>query len=197
MPADDVCEHKKQGLRNAQARSLSKRGPLRHCVEELVNDSEWDQQLEACYARVLRALIGACGSRERAEDGLHDALVAAWRPGVRQQVRRPDAWLYRVALRAIGRASWRRRFEVRLSEHVLHDPAPSADRVTAFELLDRLSERQRAFVVARYFLDLSYREIAEHWGVSVSNATATVSQALAKIRRDLKPEEDRWITRNV
>jgi hypothetical protein len=55
-----------------------------------LDDQEWDDALEACYARVLRALIGACGSRERAEDGLQDALVAAWKPGVREHVQRPD-----------------------------------------------------------------------------------------------------------
>jgi RNA polymerase sigma factor (sigma-70 family) len=162
-----------------------------------LDDQEWDQALEACYARVLRALIGACGSRERAEDGLQDALVAAWRPGVREQVQRPDAWLYRVALRNIGRARWRRRFEVRLTEGIAHDPEPSLERVVALQLLQKLTPRQREFVVARYFLDLTYREIAEHWSVSVSNATATVSQALARLRVDLEKGEAAWIKRSV
>ena len=162
-----------------------------------MDDRDWDQALEACYARVLRALIGACGSRERAEDGLQDALVAAWKPGVRGQVQRPDAWLYRGGLRAIGRARWRQRFEVRLTEDLPHDSGPSVEKVAALELLRKLSPRQREFVIARYFLDLSYREIAEHWGVSVSNATATVSQALSRLRRDLEKEDAGWMTRHV
>lgn len=162
-----------------------------------MDDQEWDQALESCYARVLRALIGVCGSRERAEDGLQDALVAAWKPGVREQVQRPDAWLYRVALRAIGRARWRRRFEVKFSGDVAQHSEPSLERVAALELLRELSPRQREFVVARYFLGLSYREIADHWSVSVSNATATVSQALARLRRDLEKEEAGWIKRRV
>jgi DNA-directed RNA polymerase specialized sigma24 family protein len=109
---------------------------------------------------VLRALIGACGSRERAEDGLQDALVAAWKPGVREHVQRPDAWLYRVGLRAIGRARWRVRLEVKLTEDLRHGPGPSVEKVTAVEPLRKLSPRQRDFVIARYFLDLSYLEIA-------------------------------------
>ena len=56
---------------------------------------------------------------------------------------------------------------------------------------------QREFVIGRYFLDLSYREIAEHWGVSVSNATATVSQALSRLRRDLEKEEAAWMNRHA
>jgi RNA polymerase sigma factor (sigma-70 family) len=162
-----------------------------------LDDQEWDTALEACYARVLRALIGACGSRERAEDGLQDALVAAWKPGVREQVHRPDAWLYRVALRAIGRTRWRRRFEVKLTEHVRPVAEPTLDKVVALELLRRLTPRQREFVVARYFLDLSYREIAEHWEVSVSGATSTVAQAIARLRRDLEKEDDGWIRKSI
>ena len=118
-----------------------------------MDDQEWDRALEACYARVLRALIGACGSRQRAEDGLQDALLAAWRPGVRERVKRPDAWLYRVALRAIGRARWRRRFEVRLIESVVRQPEPNLDSVAALELLRKLTTRQREFVVARQCLN--------------------------------------------
>jgi RNA polymerase sigma factor (sigma-70 family) len=162
-----------------------------------LDDRNWDQALEACYARVLRALIGACGSRERAEDGLQDALVAAWKPGVREHVQRPDAWLYRVGLRAIRRARWRRRFEVELMEDLPHDPGPGVEKVAAVEFLQMLSPRQREFVIARYFLDLSYREIAEQWSVSVSNATATVSQALSRLRRDLEREDAGWIKRHV
>ena len=164
---------------------------------ESLDDQDWDTALEACYARVLRALIGACGSRERAEDGLQDAMVAAWRPGVREQVQRPDAWLYRVALRAIGRARWRLRFEVKLTEDARHEAEPSLDKVIALELLEKLTKRQREFVVARYFLDLSYREIAEQWSVTVSSATSTVAQALARLRKDLEKEADEWISRSV
>lgn len=162
-----------------------------------MDDQEWDQALEGCYARVLRALIGACGSRQRAEDGLQDAFVAAWRPGVRERVQRPDAWLYRVALRAMGRARWRRRFEVGLIESVAHEPEPNLDNVAVLELLRRLTTRQREFVVARYFLDLSYREIADLWEVTVSNATSTVSQALARLRNDLEKEAEEWTSRSV
>jgi RNA polymerase sigma factor (sigma-70 family) len=162
-----------------------------------MDDQEWDRALEGCYARVLRALIGACGSRQRAEDGLQDAFVAAWKPGVRERVQRPDAWLYRVALRAIGRARWRRRLEVGLFESAAQQPEPTVDNVAVLDLLRRLTTRQREFVVARYFLDLSYRDIADHWDVSVSNATATVSQALARLRKDLEKEAEEWTSRSV
>jgi len=84
---------------------------------------------------VLRALIGASGSREQAEDALQDALAAAWKLGVRDGIERPEAWLYRVGIRALGRSRWRRRREVPLEHEGAGAPAPSLDRVFALELL--------------------------------------------------------------
>jgi len=75
--------------------------------------------------------------------------------------------------------------------------APSLDRVFALELLRKLTLRQREFVIARYFLDLSYADIAAQWGVSVGTATATVSQALARLRSDLQKEETAWTSKSV
>lgn len=135
-----------------------------------MNDAEWIAVLEACYARLLRALIGVSGSREQAEDALQDALAAAWRPGVRERIEHPEAWLYRVGVRVLGRSRWRRRREAPMEEGA-GVSAPSLDRVVALELLRKLTRRQREFVVARYFLDLSYADIASEGGVSVGTAT--------------------------
>lgn len=169
----------------------------RHYLVERVNDAEWTRLLEECYARVLRALIGACGSREAAEDGLQDALAAAWKPGIRDDIERPDAWLYRAGLRAIRRSRWRLRREVRIGEDRAVAASPSLDRVFALELLMKLSTRQRELVLARFFLDLSYAEIAAQWSITVGTATSTVSQALAKLRNDLQKEEAGWTSKTV
>jgi DNA-directed RNA polymerase specialized sigma24 family protein len=162
-----------------------------------VNETEWMAVLEDCYAQVLRALIGACGSREQAEDGLQDALAAAWKPGVREGIERPDAWLYRVGLRRIGRTRWRRRREVAIDPEWVGAHSPTLDRVFALDLLKKLSRRQRELVIARYFLGLSYAEIGSHWGINPGTASATVSHALARLRNDLQREESAWTSKSV
>jgi DNA-directed RNA polymerase specialized sigma24 family protein len=53
-----------------------------------------------------------------------------------------------------------------------------------------LTTRQREFVVARYYLGLTYQEMAEHFDVSLGTATSTVNHAFAKLRRSLA-EDDR------
>lgn len=134
------------------------------------------------YARVLRGLIAVSGRQEVAEDALHDALIAAMEPGALARIERADAWLYAVGIRKLRRNSWRRRLEVLLFPGAAAYPAPGLARVEATEMLALLTPRQREIVVARYYLDLSFKEIAEHLGITVGAASSTVAQAFKRVR---------------
>lgn len=155
--------------------------------------------MEASWPRLLRALSGLSGDRDRAEDALQDAVEAALKPGVIEKIERADAWLYAVAARRVRSGGLRGAMESALSlMRGRSTPAPDVERVAALELLDGLSARQREFVIARYYLDLSYRDIAEQFGVSVGTATATVTQSLKRLRERISanPEELKaWTTR--
>jgi len=150
----------------------------------------WKREVAAHYGQVLRGLIAVAGRREWAEDALHDALLAALKPGVVEGIGRADAWLYAVGLRKLRRAAWRTRFEVLLGARAASYPEPGLDRIEATELLARLTPRQRELVIARFYLDLSYKEIAESFGLSVGAATSTVSQALVRIRETNQGHEE-------
>src|SRR5207244_4287479 len=126
--------------------------------------------------------MAVAGERERAEDALHDALVAAMKPGVIETIERPDAWLYAVGIRKL-REAWRRRLDVLLGDNTGSYAEPDLAAIEATELLAKLTPRQREIVVARYYLDLTFKEIAESFGITVSAATSTVSQGLERIRR--------------
>ena len=152
----------------------------------------WEADVTRHYAQVLRGLMAVAGRREAAEDALHDALLAAMSPGVIEGVERADAWLFSVGVRKLRRAAWRRRLDMFLGPSAASFPEPGLARVQAMEVLAQLTPRQRELVVARYYLDLSFNEIARHFGISVSGATSTVTQALARIRRrDASVEEQR------
>jgi RNA polymerase sigma factor (sigma-70 family) len=148
----------------------------------------------------VRALTGLAGGRASAEDALQDALLEALRPGVIDGIEHADAWLYAVAVRRLHRDRLRRGLESALS--VLRRGAtaePGVERIAVLELLGGLSPRQRELVIARYYLDLSYRDIGKHFGISVGTATATVTQALKKIRARIEadPEEVKaWTIRS-
>jgi RNA polymerase sigma factor (sigma-70 family) len=154
----------------------------------------WEREVAALYAQVLRGLIAVAGRRESAEDALHDALVAAMKPGVVEGIERADAWLYAVGLRKLRRATWRTRLDVLLGASAASYAEPGLERIEAMELLAQLTPRQRELVVARYYLDLSFKEIAEHFGLSVGAATSTVSQAIARIRTTSLGREEQKCT---
>jgi RNA polymerase sigma factor (sigma-70 family) len=140
---------------------------------------------------LVRALTGLAGARERAEDALQDAVEDALKPGVVETIEHADAWLYAVAVRRLRRSRLRRRLESAMSGLRGASPGPNVERVATLELMNALSTRQRELVIARYYLDLRYADIAQHFGISVGTATATVTQALKKIRERLEanPEE--------
>ena len=97
--------------------------------------------------------------------------------------------LYVVGLRALRKGQWRRRLERSLGAVRGNAPAPGVDRLAAIEMLGQLTDRQREFVIARFWLGLSYGQIASNFGVSIGTATSTVTRALKKIRRDMDEEE--------
>jgi len=148
----------------------------------------WERELERCYPQVLRGLMAVAGSREQAEDAMQEAIVAALQQGI-DDVRRLDAWLYTVGLRALRRGAWRQRLFAPLKVIRSSSPPPDLDRISVLELLRQLTVRQREFVVARYYLGLSYQEIAEQFGVTTGTSTSTVTRALAKLRQALTEVE--------
>ena len=58
----------------------------------------------------------------------------------------------------------------------------AVERADLLAALRQLSERQRAIVVARYYYDLSYEEIARAFSIRGGTVGATLSQSLAKLR---------------
>jgi DNA-directed RNA polymerase specialized sigma24 family protein len=113
---------------------------------------------------------------------MQEAILAALQQGI-DDVRRIDGWLYVVGLRALRRSAWKQRVLAPLKLVTSSTPPPGLERLTVLAFLRVLTTRQRELVVARYYLGLSYQEIAAHFGVSLGTATSTVTQALAKLRR--------------
>ena len=149
----------------------------------------WEETFRRFYPSLYRALVAVLLDGELARDALQEAFV--------EGLRRPPpsdhalaGWLFRVALR---RARHIRGFRLplRLDELVgsLREPEIPAetetllDRLALGELLRLLTRRQRAVVVAHYYLGLTQQEIADALGVRRGTVGATLSQALSHMRR--------------
>jgi RNA polymerase sigma factor (sigma-70 family) len=142
----------------------------------------WEELYDRAFPQVYRALVAATFDRERALDGLHDAFEEGLRHPPSDD-RNLEGWLYRVALRKTRRGLFRTVRETRMTELASGDQTAAVlRRLEVGRLLALLTERQRAIVVAHYYLGLSQQEIAEALGVRRGTVSATVSQSLARMR---------------
>jgi RNA polymerase sigma-70 factor (sigma-E family) len=128
------------------------------------------------------------GDIHRAEDLVADALTRtylAW-----SRVRAGDAFGYARRTLVNLHVDWWRRLSRR--ELITSRPPergggadPSgavAERDSVMRSLRRLTHRERAVVVLRYFLDLTEQDTATELGVSLGTVKSTNARALAKLR---------------
>ena len=132
------------------------------------------------YARLL------CGSTDDAADLVQDALVKTFaRLGDGFTVPKAEAYVRRTILtvyldRARRRTRWRRIAHLTVEPHAVSASDPS-DRLDLWVELRRLSPRERACVVLRYYEDLAVADIAAELGISDGAVKRYLSDGLAKL----------------
>jgi len=147
-----------------------------------IEQARWGELYDRAFPQVYRALVAATFDRDRALDGLHDAFEEGLRHPPADD-RNLEGWLFRVALRKTRRGIFRSKRETALGERAASDDVVAIlDRLEVGRLLGMLTERQRAIVVAHYYLGLTQDEIAAGLGVRRGTVSATVSQSLARMR---------------
>lgn len=146
--------------------------------------SEWETLYRSAVPRVYRALLATLRDAPAAEDALHDAFTE----GLRRPPPRSEniaGWLYRVALRRAHRRRWRflRLNDAQRAAEPVDDIAITLDRMEAGRLLALLTERQRAIVIAHYYLGFTHAETADLFGVRPGTVSATLAKALVRMRK--------------
>lgn len=147
-------------------------------------------------------LVGyACsilGDPDRARDVVQDTFIRLWDQEPARIAENLKPWLYTVCRnRALDILRRHRRVveldELSLERQVETSPSPSeklASRETAGEILrfvDRLPANQREVIRLKFQADLSYKEIAELTGLSVTNVGFLLHTALKRLRTLLEP----------
>lgn len=163
-----------------------------------------DQEFEAwAHARapgLARAALLVSGDVQQAEDLVQETLVRVaqrWSRLVRRGD--PDAYAYRV-LHNVAIDAWRRRQRRPREVGSLSSPfegrddapAEGADigaerRILMAEALARLTPKQRAVLVLRYYEDLTEVQTAAALGCSPNTVKSQARQALARLR-ELAPD---------
>lgn len=146
---------------------------------------------EFCLAvrtRLVGALTLACGDRGIAEELAQDTLARAWErwPEV-SQMDSPEGWTFRTGFNLAS--SWRRRrgAERRANRRsvdvsALSESADATEVEAVRRAVSRLPDRQRAVIVARYYLGYDVAGTARLLGCAPGTVKAATHQALANLR---------------
>ncbi|MGH2499553.1 MAG: RNA polymerase sigma factor [Candidatus Limnocylindria bacterium] len=149
-------------------------------------NADWRDLYEREYPRLVRALLALGGDRESAEDAAQEAFVKAQRHGL-ARLERPGAWLLVVGTRELFRSRRHRRREAEAwPDGAVESGAgyeAAIERADLVAALRQLPERQRAIVVARFYYDLSYADIARSFAISSGTVGATLNQAISRLRQ--------------
>ena len=154
--------------------------------------ADFEEFVVARRGALLRTAFMLTGDHHDAEDLVQSALIKVvpkWarikehpEPYVRQVLARESVNRWR------GRR-WREATTDVVPEAMPRPCADSADRIALLEELRRLSPRQRAVLVLRYFNDLTEADTAEALGISVGTVKSHVRDALARLRNQQSGEE--------
>jgi len=149
-----------------------------------VDEAEFSEWVAAHQRHLQRSAFLLTGDPGRAEDLVQEALTKLALKWTRVRDGNPLAYARTIIVRD-NISWWRRGRVVTVPEQPDPEGPASADPLTALVVrraLDRLTPRQRAVLVLRYYDDLTERETAEILGISVGTVKSTNAAALERLR---------------
>ena len=158
-----------------------------------------DQDLaEFCRLR-YPALVGSlglyCGDKWIAEELAQEALVRLWQNWKRvRRLQSPEGWLHRVGLN-LARSGFRRRqaearAKARLATMANDAPVQElAEVLTMRDAIVQLPRRKKTALILRYYLDMSFAEVADVMDVPLPTAKSLARRALEDLRDQLGTSE--------
>jgi RNA polymerase sigma-70 factor (ECF subfamily) len=122
-----------------------------------------------------------------AEDAVQEALLKAWRKlHTFREGSNVRPWFLTIVAnqcRSLRRGRWWSVSRVADVEIAMADPA-AADRLDLEAALRRLPQRVRLPLVLRYYMDMSFEEIADVVGGSPAAAKSSTHRALVRLRHE-------------
>ena len=160
----------------------------------MVDEEGFREFVRARLPRLSRAAYLLAGGHAQAEDLLQATLIKAAMHWARVSTAEdPEAYIRKILYHEHVR-TWRRRRFLEHSTAVVPERATAGDetdravlRLVLEQALAKLTPRQRAVVVLRYFEDLSEAATAQVMGTSVGTVKSQTSHALSRLRT-LAPE---------
>ncbi len=155
-------------------------------------DREAFSSLAALYQkRVYASALVACSDPDLSEDVTQETFLIAYKSlNSLRSVDRLAAWLCGIAWKVAKRLARKRKLPSRFSDHISQD-VPEQNLIASertalvFKGLGRLSEKYRLVLSLRYVEGLSYSEIADRMGESVSSVESLLFRARQSFRDNM------------
>lgn len=154
------------------------------------------------HQRWLRTVVYArTGSAEAVDEVVQEVFAAACKGDWPSEPSAAAPWLYRIAVRQAllyrRKAGRRRKLAGRYRDHLQQsdgrrqfDPLTwllaEERRQAVREALARMASRDVEVLLLKYSEDWSYRQLAEHLGISVAAVQARLHRARQHLRRELE-----------
>ncbi len=144
--------------------------------------------------RMYRVALRLLGCREDAEDVVQDVFLAAVRSRERLgDVRDLTAYLFAALYRAAGRCALRRLRALQVSPAAVSEAIAPVERVAAYDAesprlqqaIRSLPDEQREVLTLKIDGELTFAQIAQVTGVSLSTAASRYHYALEKLKTSL------------
>jgi RNA polymerase sigma-70 factor (sigma-E family) len=150
---------------------------------------DFDSFVERRSPALVRTAYLLTRDHDLAEDLVQTTLVKAW--GAWKRIDDdPEPYVRKIMVNTYT-GWWRRRWrgevptaELPDADHTGDETRTVDDRTVLWAALARLTRRQRAVIVLRYFEDLPEAVVADLLGCSVGTVKSQTSKALAKLRID-------------
>jgi RNA polymerase sigma factor (sigma-70 family) len=145
-------------------------------------------ELAALYAAHRPGLVRTAwmmtGSKEEAEDIVHDAFVRL-ASGPRPVLEHPAAYLRQVV---VNQVRDRRRHRAVQLRHIAAPDGPVLDEgdKSIWQLFQALPLRQRQALVLRYYGDLTLAEVSELLACPLGTAKSLVHRGLENMRKEMR-----------
>ena len=164
---------------------------------EYNRNMDWERIISSSLERnegsLIRYACGITGDLESAKDVVQETFLKLSQqdlPSIEDHV---DAWLFRVCRNCA--LDYKRKIikmPTMPNDHFAHEPSPEPDpsrnastreeSKIIMSLVSRLPERQRELIALKFSSDLSYKEMSDITGSSVSHVGVQLHDAIARLR---------------
>lgn len=155
------------------------------------DDDDFVEFVRVASPGLLRSAWFICGQAGAAEDLVQSALEKVYLRWDRLRDGSPLAYARRCLLNehVDSRRRGRREFLTDAPPEGPHTTPDIAEQLALRTMLADLSPRERQVVVARYYMDLPERDVAEMLGIGVGTVKSSASRGLIKLRGAIAQEE--------